>query len=516
MHVRHDELVNMDEDEWTEALANEAESIETRLAEIDAAVEARAVFRPEDIAISGCIVTVSSEGRMQLVQGLVRPEDFPEAQADDTTDTAQSGTGEDAAASTGDGTSSIQAPTVSGPAMPPARPDAEAEARKEAGVGIGLGDDLRSIRTALVKAHLAADFGAAFDLMLFQMARAVFTPGYHDHALDIAVRETPDRPPLRANDDAFGAMSPGEAMLADRSHLSFNWLTIEDDAEAFATVRALPEADKQRLFAACVARTVKGQLAFEADARPELEATVARLDIDFAAHVRPTADMFWSRVRKDRMLTVAREVLGVEWAHGHRKDKKATLSTAMETAFAKSDSVPLGVTKEGHAAALAWTPPGFQAFDKGRIDDGEDAAAGTETPPADEAQAHAPEDATTEPANGTDDNASAEAPPPTDAAPTEKPRRASVVESIESPAVAEGRAEALSMQEQIDAMNAVPIAGGGPRVIINTVGLDEDETGDASQEADPPVPPLPGNGHDAVYDGGGDGLEIPAFLRRVN
>ena len=510
LHVRHDELVNMDEDEWTEALANEAESIETRLAEIEAAVEARAVFRPEDIAISGCIVTVSDEGRMQLVQGLVRPEDIPAAQANDATDTAQSGTGEDAAASTGDGTSSIQAPALSGPAMPPARPDAEAEARKEAGVGIGLGDDLRSIRTALVKAHLAEDFRAAFDLMLFQMGRAVFTPGYHDHAFDIAVRETPDRPPLRANDDSFADASPGEAMLADRSHLSFDWLAMEDDGEAFAALCALPEADKQRLFTACVARTLKGQLAFEAGARPETEATVARLDIDFAAHVRPTAELFWSRLRKDRMLAVAREVLGVEWTHTHRKDKKATLASAMETAFAKSDGVPLGVTKEGHAAALAWAPPGFAAFDTGSVDDGEDDTAGTEKPPADQAQADTPEDTATEPANGTDDAASAEAPPAAPSAPTETPRRTSVVESIESPAIAERRAEALGGQDAIDVMNAVPIAGGGPRVIVNTVGLDKHEAGDESQDADPPATPVPGNGHDSA----GDALEIPAFLRR--
>ena len=56
LHVRHDELVNMDDDEWTEALAEEAEAIEARLAAIEVAVEARAVFRPEDIAVSGCIV----------------------------------------------------------------------------------------------------------------------------------------------------------------------------------------------------------------------------------------------------------------------------------------------------------------------------------------------------------------------------------------------------------------------------------------------------------------------------
>ena len=79
---------------------------------------------------------------------------------------------------------------VPAPAMLPARPDAEAEARKEAGVGIGLGDDLRAIRTALIKAHLACDFEAAFDLLLFQLARNVFTPGCHQggrrqRALDV-------------------------------------------------------------------------------------------------------------------------------------------------------------------------------------------------------------------------------------------------------------------------------------------------------------------------------------------
>ncbi len=309
LHTRHDELVNMDEDAWTDELIEEAEAIEPRLAEIQDAVKARAVFKPEDIAIAGCIVTVGGNGELQLVQGLVKPEDMP---ADDTGGGDADAAGQMRHTGEQHAGSGIAAPAVSGPAMPPARPDPEAEARKEAGVGIGLADDLRAIRTALVKTHLAEDFGAAFDLMLFQMGRAVFTPGYHDHALDIAVRETRDRPPLRVNDDAFGDWSPGEAMLADRSSLPFDWLEIEDRQESFAALRALPELDKRRLFAACVARTVNGQLAFEADARPELEATVARLDIEFAAHVRPTAEMFWSRVRKDKMLGIARKVLGVE------------------------------------------------------------------------------------------------------------------------------------------------------------------------------------------------------------
>ena len=495
LHTRHDELVNLDEDEWTDELIEEAEAIEPRLAEIQDAIRARAVFKPEDIAISGCIVTVGSDGTLQVVHGLVKPEDMP---AEDTGDGDADASGQDRHTGAQHAGSGIAMPSVSGPAMPPARPDPEAEARKEAGVGIGLGDDLRAIRTALVKAHLAGDFGAAFDLMLFQMGRAVFTPGYHDDALDIAVRETRDRPPLRVNDDAFGGWSPGEAMLADRSALPFDWLEIEDRQESFAALRALPEPDKQRLFAACVARTLNGQLAFEADARPELEATVARLDIDFAAHVRPTAEMFWSRVRKDRMLSVAREVLGVEWAHAHRKDKKATLASAMETAFAQGDSPPLGVTKEGHAAALAWAPPGFAAYDTGQVDD-EDAA------PSDEAQSGAEQEAPAgqpDPANEAGD---AERP-----APSEPSNGAPVPGTAASSGVPDAEDIAPTGHEAIDAMNAVPVAGGGPRVIVSTVGIGAGDDTEASPVTDPSAPPVPGNGHDA----GSDALDIPAFLRR--
>ncbi len=378
--TRHDELVNLDDDEWTEELAAEAEAVEARLDGIEAAVEARAVFRREDFAIAGCIVTVGHDGAMQVIQGLVKPEDMP-------AETGAAGNGHDAHAAAQDAHTAghgvhTAGPCVSGPAAPPKDP--ESEARREAGVGVGLADDLRAIRTALVKAHLAGDFEAAFDLALFRMGRAVFAPGRHGHALDIAVKETPDRPMTRMNDAGFAAWSPGEAMLEDRSHLSLDWLAIEDDGGSFAALRALSEAEKQALFAACVARTVKGQLAFEPQARPELEATVARLGIDFAQHVRPTAAMLWSRIPKARVLDIARTVFGINWASARSKYRKPALAEAMEAAFAAGDP-PVGVSAAMHAAALAWTPPGFTAFDTGRTvgDAGEEAtdAAGTAATP---------------------------------------------------------------------------------------------------------------------------------------
>ena len=489
---RHDALATMEEHEWTDELVAEAE------------VDARARFRPEDFSMAGCIATIGRDGTLQVIQGLVKPEDMPKETG------AGAGNGRDADAGA-EGTAATG--RVNGPAITTPPADPRAKAREDAGVGIGLADDLRAIRTALVKAHLADDFEAAFDLVVFQMVRSVFARGYTTswHALDIAFNETADRPTTRTIDDDFASWNPGEAMLADWSHLPFEWMEGDDDAACFAALTRLPRTDKEKLFAAAVARTVKGQLAFEHDARPELEATVARLDIDFAKHVRPTASMLWSRIKKSRILDIARETLGAAWASTRSKYKKADLAKSMEEAFA-AGTPPVGIGATMHAAALAWTMPGFAAFDTGGAD---------ETDPA---------------------------------ATEEKPRTTSVVESIESPGVAERRAAARaqaearnsngesvpapdagetaaeadtgangnghagpahaeaesgpepvngrgegedrpadpSLADAIDAMNAVPTADGGPRVIVQQVG--------------------PVNGREASADP----LEIPKFLRRVH
>ena len=139
---------------------------------------------------------------------------------------------------------------------------------------------------------------------------------------------------------------------------------------------------------------------------------------------------------------------------------------------------------------------------------------GDEIADADPPQAGRPEPDTakeTAAAHGTGGDASTEPAPSAGTAPADEPRRTSVVETIEAPAVAERRAEALARQTQVDAMNAVPTADGGSRVIINTVGVDADEDDDESPDADPPAPPAHGNGHDT----GHDPLALPAFLRRT-
>ena len=473
--ARHDELMDLDGEDWTAELETEAEAVEARLEEIETAVRARATFRREDFSMAGCIVTVGHDGTMQVIHGLVRPEDMPKPadgnanghDVDARVDASVNGAGR-----TGNtGVDCTDGPSVSPPVAAPVDP--KAKAREEAGVGIGLADDLRAIRTALVKAHLAGDFEAAFDLALFQLARSVFGPPFTASypALDIAATETPDRPATRMNDPDFAAWSPGEAMLADRSHLPLAWMDEDDDATRFTALRALPPSDKEALFAACIARTVKGQLAFEHGARPELEATVARLGIDFAAHVRPTADLLWSRITKSRVLDIARETLGPSWAAARSKYRKPDLAKAMEEAFTAGDP-PLGVSASMHAAALAWTVPGFAPFDAGGADADDTGAVTTVDDVTEDAgDIAAPQGAASGNGHGDPSDTTVEGGP------------------VSVNGSGGGDPDKPSIADAVDAVNAVPTADGGPRVVVHHVG--------------------PVNGEN-------DPLEIPAFLRRVD
>ena len=174
--ARHDELVNTDEADWTDELGQEAEALEARLRAVDEAVSARAAFRPGDYELAGCIATVGHDGALKVVEGLVRPEDMPERT--------------DAGEANGADPGRVDAPLAT-----PADP--RAKVRKETGIGIGLADDQRAVRTTIVKAYLSGDFEAAFDLTLFQYACAAFADNHMAGCLDIAFRETADRPPAR-------------------------------------------------------------------------------------------------------------------------------------------------------------------------------------------------------------------------------------------------------------------------------------------------------------------------------
>ena len=288
-------------------------SVNRRMQELKDLKESRNTYSEEQRAMAGCVVTIDYSGKAKVIEGLVRPEDIPKA------------------SNASDGTT---------------WGDPERVAREKAGYSKKLMDEMRHERTRIVRSRLSGAFTEAFDLLLFQMAREVFAvERYFTHALDVELFR-------------FGSRH-GATDSIDIETLPIDWVKETDDSVAFEQMRSLSEEKKHTLFAACVATTFKGQLTVDATASPEVETVVDDLEIDFEADFRPTVDNFWGRLTKARILTIAEDTLGAEWADAHSGDKKAVLANAMELAFAAGDELPEGVSPEGRAAALGWTPEGF-------------------------------------------------------------------------------------------------------------------------------------------------------------
>ncbi|MGA8380122.1 MAG: hypothetical protein WB710_03215, partial [Stellaceae bacterium] len=337
---RLQELEEVNENEWTNALMTEAARLEERRAEIDEMAEGLAVYAEKDRAIAGCIVTIGDDGEFRLHEGLV------ERSAIHAGDTGCDETL---------GFAARPDDEISGPSL-----SAEQAVRKECGFSQRLVDDLKAHRLQITRAHLATDFDVAFDSALYALCVDLFERfGYRSHPLDLRAIATPLHSSL--NDLAS---TPADHLLeAQGAALDFDWLKLPP-AESFAALAALPSEVKQRLFARCIALCLKPQLAIEDGADPISEAAGWRLAIPFADFWRPTAANYWGRVKKAHGLAIGREILGDRWARDHAGDKTPELAAALETAFdpAKSTSC-LGLDRAVRDAAAAWLPPGMAYAD---------------------------------------------------------------------------------------------------------------------------------------------------------
>ena len=386
-------------------LTAEIEKLGAEADALDDEMHSHESYSAELMACSGCIVTIDGEGGLLIHKGLVRRQDEhlvpvpappdpaanapgPSAEAATTADEAAGAEADPtptptptppdpAAAATRDDEPEHPAPAPSpGPAAAPppdagyrppqydhTEPDERAAATQDAGLRLGLAEDLRLIRTGIVKARLQCDLELAFDLAAYQMASAVFG-AKPDGPLAIEITATGDLPEGVDPDDreAVAQRSPGARMLAaETADLDLDWLKAPTPRERFLQFRALEPEQRRRQFAAAVARALTPQLAFDPNARAETEAAIEALDIPFHELYRPDLEHFWRRMGRREMLQVAAETLGEPWAEAHENYRKETLAQAMAAAFGASpppDSLKLA--DDARQRALRWTPPGFE------------------------------------------------------------------------------------------------------------------------------------------------------------
>jgi len=318
------ELEEIDPDAWTDELGAEADQLEQRREEIHQTIDGLAVYSDKHRARAGCIVTIGEDGDFCLHQGLV--ERKVRSRAEETGD---------------DGNQPMPA-SDEGDEGPGPSPGAEQLVRKECGFSQLLVDDLKAHRLQITRSHLAGDFAVAFDLALYALCVDLFERfGYRSHPLDLRAAESEPRSSLNDLGD-----TPADRLRdARQAALDLGWLKLPP-AEGFAALAALPESAKQRLFAWCIAATLKPQLAIEDRADPVVECVGRRLAIPFADFWRPTAANYWGRVKKAHGLAIGAAILGDRWARDTRYLDRAI------AALRRAEDVPDQLL--AHLSPLGW------------------------------------------------------------------------------------------------------------------------------------------------------------------
>ena len=410
LRQRLEEMEDIDEAAWTEALEQEADRADERIDEIDRIERDSAVYCDAQRAIAGIIVTLDYQGAVKVEAGLVRAEDIPVDKTpaptdgehgDDADDAGSSekppvGTagkpaqgkrsaavaqgkrsaavaqGKRSAAVAGDSASSVVVAPPRSAKMPPAPVDPVTAVRKEKGISQSLADDLRATRHQIVQAHLSADYDTAFDAMLYCLCRQTFGNGYEAMPLDVTLKPAT----VTGSRDVLQESIAAAVLSELHGSLCLEWLG-KPRPEDFEAMAALEDSDKRALFAWCTAHALDQQLSTDSRADPVFEHLGRRMSVDVAKFWRPTVETYWGRVKKDHSLDVARDLIGDDWVADRSHYKKALLAKSMEAYFADDAGKRVGMSPQASAKTAAWLPDGMSFADEVGEDQA-DAAAETD------------------------------------------------------------------------------------------------------------------------------------------
>jgi ParB family chromosome partitioning protein len=356
LNAREEELAHLnDERDWSDEEHEEYYAIAPRIAEIEDQIEAARPYAEEDRAIAGVVITLGHRGDLQVEKGLVRPEDIPVP--DPSSDASDSEDGSP---------SRVTAPTSSTP-VPVSDP--ASALRKADGITQGLADDLRTARHHILRAHLSADYDVAFDVMLYTLCENAFGRRHSTQALDLSIR-----PFYAPNSEKLVADSVSDKMLeALKNDLNLEWMEL-DQPEDFRALSALSTEDKQALFAWATGLALKAQMATDNHPSAVIEELGARMDVDVAACWRPTAANYWGTVTKAHIASVAKDIIGDEFADERSSEKKGEAAAAMEQAFSETLAESAGLEKAITCKTTRWLPKGMAFSEANFVDEALDEA----------------------------------------------------------------------------------------------------------------------------------------------
>jgi ParB family chromosome partitioning protein len=299
-------------------LLEQQDTIQRRLDEVEERLASYVGFDEVLKPLAGCFVSIGEDGSPFIDQGLVKPENKKLL----------------AKLLRTDGSDGVTVKAKPKHALPES-----------------LRRDLAQERLPIASLELARNPSIALDLLAFQAASQLLGDHKVGCGFDVEFhRPKPGKPRESALAD--------EELKALAKALPAGWLKATSEAERFEAFRSLPEASKLGLLAMSLALTLKPGLApATGEEATACDVALSLTGSDAATYWRPSKGNFLSRISREQLLMVGRDVLGEDWAQAHRDDKKAVLVGLFDRAFGDPDQS--GRTRQQVDRLKRWLPEGM-------------------------------------------------------------------------------------------------------------------------------------------------------------
>jgi ParB family transcriptional regulator, chromosome partitioning protein len=307
-------------DTESDALFDQQEALHNRLNEVEQKLAEFVGFDADQKRLAGCFVSIGQDGTPFLDKGLVKPEHRKQLAKLLGTD------GQDG------------------------KPD---RVKPKNPLSESLRRDLAAFRLQAAQVEIAKHPGIALDLLAFRVASLFINAQPATDGPAISFRPRPTKPT-----DQAASTAAAEALAAIAKSLPSRWTKPKSETARFAAFRELPLSARLEWLSYSIALTLQPKLA--PASLDEATAYDAALDLtggNTAGYWRPGKDSYLSRVTRDQLLALGRDILGESWAGSRAGDKKASLVEQLDRAFA--DPAKHGRTPEQVEKLKHWLPAGM-------------------------------------------------------------------------------------------------------------------------------------------------------------
>ncbi|HLJ92766.1 MAG TPA: ParB/RepB/Spo0J family partition protein [Gemmataceae bacterium] len=307
------------DDTDSDALPEQQQALRGKLDEVERQLAAFVGFEAEHKKLAGCFVSIGQDGTPFIDKGLVKPEQRR------------------------------QLAKLLGADGSEGKPG---KIKPKHALSESLRRELAAYRLQVAQVEIAKHPAIALDLLAFQLATKMLHSQPIFDGPDIQYRRS--RPNAGSRMESTAA---AQALEEIAKSLPANWHKPKSEAARFEAFRSLPQADKLKLLAHCVALTLQPKLApADGDDATAYDAALGLTDGSVAAYWRPGKESFLGRITRDQLLALARDTLGEAWAQAHAGDKKASLVDQLDRAF--SDPAK-GRTPQQAEKLKTWLPAGM-------------------------------------------------------------------------------------------------------------------------------------------------------------